>query len=89
MLLTVSLLMAVLVAVTAQFLVGYNLGVMNAPSKVVFPSHTTVEWSIAVSAFAIGGPRKLPRPVSLTDRSQWAPWSAETWPTTGAAEAPS
>ena len=57
MLLTVSLLMAVLVAVTAQFLVGYNLGVMNAPSKVVFPTHTTIEWSLAVSAFAIGGPR--------------------------------
>ena len=37
MLLTVSLLMAVLVAVTAQFLVGYNLGVMNAPTTVATP----------------------------------------------------
>ena len=55
--LTFPLLMAVLVAVMAQFLVGYNTGVINAPSKVVFPSHTTMEWSLAVSAFAIGGPR--------------------------------
>ena len=60
--LTFPLLMAVLVAVMAQFLVGYNTGVINAPGKVVFPSHTTVEWSIAVSAFAIGGPRKFPPP---------------------------
>ena len=57
--LTSPLLMAVLVAVMAQFLVGYNTGVINAPSKVVFPSHSTMEWSLAVSAFAIGGPREL------------------------------
>lgn len=48
--------MAVLVAMIAQFLIGYNTGVMNAPEAVVFPGHTTVEWSIAVAAFAIGGP---------------------------------
>jgi len=30
--------------------------VMNAPEYVVFPAHTTIEWSLAVSAFAIGGP---------------------------------
>lgn len=29
---------------------------MNAPSKVVFPGHSTTTWTIAVSAFAIGGP---------------------------------
>ena len=29
---------------------------MNAPESVVFPGHTTIEWSLAVSAFAIGGP---------------------------------
>ncbi|CAN0512460.1 unnamed protein product, partial [Ectocarpus sp. 12 AP-2014] len=28
----------------------------NAPEKVVFPLHTTAEWSLAVSVFAIGGP---------------------------------
>ena len=29
---------------------------MNAPEKYVFPDHTTLEWSVAVSSFAIGGP---------------------------------
>lgn len=48
--------MAVLVAIIAQFLVGYNTGVMNAPQSVVFPDHTTAQWSLAVAAFAIGGP---------------------------------
>lgn len=48
--------MAVCVAIISQFLVGYNIGVMNAPEAVVFPGHTTVIWSVAVSAFAIGGP---------------------------------
>lgn len=56
---TLPLLFSVLVAIIAQFLVGYNTGVMNAPESVVFPGHTTTEWSIAVSAFAIGGPGKL------------------------------
>lgn len=50
------LLSAVMVAAIAQFLVGYNIGVMNAPSAVVFPGHTTFAWAIAVSAFAMGGP---------------------------------
>ena len=53
---TTPLIFAVLVAALAQFLVGYNTGVMNAPEKVVFPEHSTSQWSIAVSAFAIGGP---------------------------------
>ena len=50
------LVMAVSVAIMSQFLVGYNTGVMNAPQSVVFPGHSTMEWSLAVSAFAIGGP---------------------------------
>lgn len=50
------LVMAVLVAIMSQFLVGYNTGVMNAPQEVVFPGHSTLQWSIAVSAFAVGGP---------------------------------
>ena len=29
---------------------------MNAPERYVFPDHTTLEWSVAVSSFAIGGP---------------------------------
>lgn len=53
---TAPLLLAVMVAVIAQFLNGYNTGVMNAPEAVVFPGHTVMEWSLAVSAFAIGGP---------------------------------
>ena len=31
-------------------------GVMNAPEKVVFPGHSTASWSLAVAAFAVGGP---------------------------------
>jgi SP family facilitated glucose transporter-like MFS transporter 3 len=53
---TLPLVFAVVVAAAAQFLVGYNTGVMNAPEKVVFPGHSTGEWSIAVASFAIGGP---------------------------------
>lgn len=34
----------------------YNTGVMNAPASVVFPGHSTLAWSLAVSSFAIGGP---------------------------------
>jgi len=34
----------------------YNTGVMNAPSSVVFPGHSTLAWSLAVSSFAVGGP---------------------------------
>lgn len=48
--------MAVSVAVISQFLVGYNTSIMNAPSSMVFPGHSTLNWSLAVSAFAIGGP---------------------------------
>lgn len=29
---------------------------MNAPEKVVFPGHSTAAWSLAVAAFAVGGP---------------------------------
>lgn len=53
---TFPLIMASLVAIISQFLIGYNTGVMNAPAEVVFPGHTTWEWSFAVSSFAVGGP---------------------------------
>jgi len=53
---TYPLLAAVLVSMISQFLVGYNTSVMNAPQDVVFPDHTIIQWSLAVSAFAIGGP---------------------------------
>jgi SP family facilitated glucose transporter-like MFS transporter 3 len=53
---TTPLVCAIIVAVASQFLVGYNTGVMNAPEKVVFPGHSTGAWSMAVAAFAVGGP---------------------------------
>lgn len=53
---TTPLIFAVMVAAMGQFLVGYNIGVMNAPESVVFPSHSTGEWSLAVAAFCFGGP---------------------------------
>jgi SP family facilitated glucose transporter-like MFS transporter 3 len=53
---TFHLLMAVSIAIISQFLVGFNTSVLNAPAAVVFPGHSTLSWSLAVSAFAIGGP---------------------------------
>jgi MFS transporter, SP family, solute carrier family 2 (facilitated glucose transporter), member 3 len=53
---TVPLVFAIVVAAACQFLVGYNTGVMNAPEHVVFPAHSTLSWSLAVAAFAVGGP---------------------------------
>mmetsp|Transcript_21556 Transcript_21556/g.53291 ORF Transcript_21556/g.53291 Transcript_21556/m.53291 type:complete len:645 (+) Transcript_21556:83-2017(+) len=53
---TTPLVFAIIVAAASQFLVGYNTGVMNAPEKVVFPGHSTALWSLAVAAFAVGGP---------------------------------
>lgn len=55
-LVTTPLIFAVFVAAISQFLVGYNTGVMNAPEPVIFPGHSTLQWSIAVAAFAVGGP---------------------------------
>jgi MFS transporter, SP family, solute carrier family 2 (facilitated glucose transporter), member 3 len=53
---TMPLVCAISIAAAAQFLVGYNTGVMNAPAAVVFPGHSTLTWSLAVAAFAVGGP---------------------------------
>ena len=53
---TTPLIFAVLIASMSQFLSGYNTGVMNAPESVVFVGHTTAQWSLAVAAFAVGGP---------------------------------
>ena len=53
---TTPLVFAIIVASASQFLVGYNTGVMNAPEKVVFQGHSTALWSLAVAAFAVGGP---------------------------------
>ena len=53
---TTPLILALFVCGLSQFLVGYNTSVMNSPSSVVFPDHTTFEWSLAVAVFAVGGP---------------------------------
>lgn len=55
-LITTPLIVALFMAGLSQFLVGYNTGVMNSPSSVVFEGHTTFEWSLAVAVFAVGGP---------------------------------
>jgi SP family facilitated glucose transporter-like MFS transporter 3 len=54
---TWSLGMAVFTAVLASFQVGYNSGVLNVPQNVIVSSLklTTIQWSIAVSIFCIGG----------------------------------
>jgi SP family facilitated glucose transporter-like MFS transporter 3 len=53
---TNSLRLTVLIITMGQFLVGYNIGVMNAPESVVFPGHSIAEWAVAVAAFCFGGP---------------------------------
>ncbi|KAL7551100.1 hypothetical protein ACHAWF_014335 [Thalassiosira exigua] len=65
---TTPLIVALFAAGISQFLVGYNTGVMNAPSSVVFPDHTTFEWSLAVAAFAVGGPAGAAVGGSVVDR---------------------
>ena len=46
---------AVLVAILPMFLFGFATGVMNAPAKIIFSGHSLESWSIAVSAFCVGG----------------------------------
>ena len=50
-----SFVAAVALAAMPMFLFGFNTGVLNAPESVIFPSHSVLEWSIAVSAFCVGG----------------------------------
>ncbi|KAG7373241.1 major facilitator superfamily sugar transporter [Nitzschia inconspicua] len=40
----------------SQFLVGYNIVVLNTTERYIFPGHTTLQWSWAVAALAIGAP---------------------------------
>lgn len=47
---------SVLIATMSQFLVGYNSDVMNTLINVVFLEHSKTAWSLAFTAFAIGGP---------------------------------
>eukprot|EP00980_Cylindrotheca_fusiformis_P009688 scaffold2141_cov120-Cylindrotheca_fusiformis.AAC.23 len=45
----------VIVVCIPMFLFGVNTGVLNAPESVIFPSHSVLAWSVAVSAFCVGG----------------------------------
>lgn len=54
--LSAYLMAAVGIACGLMFLVGLNTSIMNSLDSVVFPGHSTLEWSLAVSVFAVGGP---------------------------------
>jgi len=56
LILTVDLLYSSMVVLIPEFLMGYNTAVMNSVEPYVFPGHSTLMWSLAVSVFAIGGP---------------------------------
>jgi len=56
LILTIDLIYSVMVALVPMFLVGYNTSVLNSPEGVIFPGHSKLSWSLAVSVFAIGGP---------------------------------
>jgi len=51
---TAPLIFAVITVSTSMFILGYSSGVMNAVEKVVFPEHSTLSWTLAVSAQPIG-----------------------------------
>lgn len=51
-----NLLIATFAAAILQFLVGYNVVILNDPEKYVFPGHSVTAWSSAVAALAIGAP---------------------------------
>ena len=45
----------VTVATIPMFLFGLNTGILNAPEPFIFPGHSTLAWSAAVSGFSLGG----------------------------------
>ena len=69
---TAPLLVAVAIAAAAQFLNGFNTSVMNAPEAVVFPGHTTLEWSLAVAAYCVGAPFGAGLPRGFTHRQVYS-----------------
>lgn len=52
---SVSFCLAVSLATLPMLLFGFNTGVLNAPESVIFPGHSVFSWSLAVSAFCVGG----------------------------------
>jgi SP family facilitated glucose transporter-like MFS transporter 3 len=53
---TGPLIFSVIISSLSMFAVGYNISVMNAPEKMIFPGHSIGSWALAVAALAIGGP---------------------------------
>jgi len=53
-LLTTELVMAMLLASSSVFLVGWNRSVVNSSANVVFPMHSTLSWALAVSGLPVG-----------------------------------
>lgn len=53
---TLQFCIATVSAATLQFLVGYNIAILNTPEKYVFPGHKTGAWSFAVAALSLGAP---------------------------------
>ena len=49
------LILAIIVSGMSQFLVGYNTAALNVSHEAIFANHTTWQWSLAVSVFALGG----------------------------------
>lgn len=53
---TWPLLIATMANSLSQFQVGYNIAILNTTERYIFPNHTTLSWSWAVAALAIGAP---------------------------------
>jgi SP family facilitated glucose transporter-like MFS transporter 3 len=53
---TRPLVIATIAAAASQWLVGYNVVLLNTLEKFVFPGHNTTAWAAAVGALAIGAP---------------------------------
>eukprot|EP01041_Mallomonas_annulata_P002853 gene2853-5611_t len=53
---TLPLIIAILAAITLQFLIGYNISICNGSANLIFPNHTLPQWSFAVASLPIGAP---------------------------------
>ncbi|KAJ1450393.1 hypothetical protein M885DRAFT_532430 [Pelagophyceae sp. CCMP2097] len=53
---TPLLMACIAIAAAASFLNGYHTSVMNTSETTALPGHTSLQWSLAVTALAVGGP---------------------------------